>query len=115
MIDADIYWPILRVNILTRFRKKRKGVILIVEGRESEDSEVGADCICKRVRDLTKDHGGGLQNVTGVDPKHPLCSLKILVLGFLILFSKTFFFRGSVHFKSTGAGENYRPPPPSHL
>lgn len=50
VIDADIYWPILRVNILTRFRKKRKGVTLIVEGRESEDSEVGADCIRKRVR-----------------------------------------------------------------
>lgn len=36
VIDADIYWPKLIVNILTCFRKKRKGVILIVEGRESE-------------------------------------------------------------------------------
>lgn len=46
-------------------------------------------------------------------PNAHLVSLKILVLEFLILFSKRFFFRGRVHFKSIGARENY--PPPSHL
>lgn len=50
VIDADIYWPKLVVKILLWFSKKKKRHHPDGGSWSQKDSEVGADCICKRVR-----------------------------------------------------------------